>query len=71
MKDTLAADAKDYHGRNTGYWTDTINNIEKEAERLELGLYLSWLLPVDGFELIVGPLWQQESGAEKQRHSVW
>jgi len=63
-----------YRAQYSGYWNDTDSGTEQEAqrgERLELGLYLSWLLPVDGFELSFGPLWQQELDTEKLRHASW
>lgn len=54
-------------------WHDDKRDKIQEAEmeqQYEAGLFLSWITPVDGWELIVGPYWQRELDAERAEDEV-
>lgn len=64
----------DYRHRYAGHWVDSVNEKNKDAEleqRTEVALYLNWVLPIDGFELIIGPMWQRENEAEQPQGESW
>jgi len=49
-------------------WHEDLRGKAQEAEQeqqYEAGLYLSWITPIDGWELIAGPYWQRELDAER------
>ena len=56
-------------------WYDEIGQEGQESEQeeqWEAGIFANWIMPVNGWELIIGPLWQRENEAErKYGESIW
>jgi len=51
-----------------GHWDNTARSRSEDAEQelqYEAGLWLSWIPPLDGWEVQAGPTWQRENKAEK------
>ena len=64
----------DYRHRYAGSFTDKINGKIKSKEldqRFEFGLFVSWIMPIDGFELMFGPMWQRQNEAQQQSDKTW
>lgn len=61
------------HQRFSG-WTnsarDRLENAEQELQ-YEARLWLDWITPLDGWELLGGPTWQREDKAERAPEEAW
>lgn len=63
-----------YRERGQSSWSDDKNGkfeARTKERRTEIGLWVNWLMPIDGVELFLGPLWQREKEGEKQTDSTW
>lgn len=58
-----------------GHWHNTARDRSEDAEQelqYEAGLWLSWIPPLEGWDVQAGPSWQRENKAEKQAdESSW
>lgn len=67
----------EYKQERLSAWHDDARDKSQEAEmeqQYEAGLLLSWLTPVDGWELIAGSFWQRELDAERaadEKDWIW
>jgi len=63
-----------YRERGQSSWSDEQNDKfepQTKERRTELGLWVNWLMPIDGIELFFGPVWQREKEGEKQTDTSW
>lgn len=67
----------EYKQERLNLWHDDTRDKIQEAEmeqQYEAGLFLSWITPLDGWELTTGPYWQRELDAERaddEKDWVW
>lgn len=55
-------------------WTNTARDDREKAEQelqYEAQLWLNWIMPVAGWELMAGPTWQLEDKAERKAGEAW
>jgi len=63
-----------YRERYLSGWQDKRSDksvASAKEQRVELGLWANWLMPIDGVEVFFGPLWQRENEATKQQDDSW
>jgi len=63
-----------YRQRYYSSWQDSVNDKSQASareQRIELGLWLNWVMPVDGLEVLFGPQWQNNNEAERQSDQSW
>ncbi len=55
-------------------WTNTAQDEQEKAEQelqYEARLWLDWIMPAPGWELMFGPTWQLEDKARRKPHEPW